>query len=181
MRFRIFLILWYITLVNVSLPQHVIISEEIQFTYQKHSECGIFKGITTQLIQHDKVIGSLKYIIVPLVKICILYDFYIKPECRQQGYGKLLGMHVLERITTLEKPSYMVAQPGPYEFSTTTNGLQQLTDEEKRQRLAILLKMYQAGGFKVTHNPYIINGLRALYALLKIDEDPTLFMIRNNK
>lgn len=155
--------------------------QNIDFAYHEQSELSFLKSRIISMVVDKQTIGSVKYIIIPLIRLCIIYDFFITELQRSKGYGRILGRHVLKRIITQETPSQIVIQPGPFELLSDESISQSLSAQDKQEHLAWLIKAYESENFEITKNRWLVYAAKILYRLLHINEDPRFLMIYNPK
>lgn len=136
---------------------------------------GLLKGFKISFVLDNNEMGFLSYLKLPLVRWYILYDFYIEPKIRSQGYGKhLLEMTLGEVLNT--GASKIFIQPGPFEL--VNNKFVALKANEHTMRMQRLIKLYGLYNFELVNSKYLSKILALVYSCFGIDEDPHFLMMR---
>ncbi len=144
---------------------------------------GYFKGKEVKLFLNEEPtgslgnkeqIGSLSYLKVPVLSWYMLYYFYINPDHRKKGWGKILFKHVLEKVKELGATKVML-QTGPYEYNEKGEAIVSPPGPERDARVEKLLKFYFSFNFKLLNRLYA-TLLAGVYFVFRVDEDPAIFM-----
>jgi GNAT superfamily N-acetyltransferase len=145
----------------------------LSLNYIETAQSNFFDVGKTILVDNNIRIGTLTYAKLPFLKWYILYDFYVRKDFRNKGYGTLLMETVLKKLL-LKGARKIFVQPGPFEL--TYDNLN-LDEQKKEERLNKLIKFYARNGFFVINNTVITKGLALLYKVFGIQEDPQFIMM----
>ncbi len=105
--------------------------------------------------------------------IGILHTLFIKPEYRNRGYATALLTHAYHTLKRRGTRTLFI-QPGAFERDK--NGHVELSPQERKKRLPLLVHLYKKVGFR--RAPRILcQCAGSLYLALGIDEDSRSLMI----
>ena len=125
----------------------------------------------------DTEIGFLSSIKIPCFNWYILYDFFVEPECRNNGYGRRLLAYAIAHAVKSGATRIFV-QPGPFERKDEE--YVSVVGTERTVRLEQLMKLYQSYGFTRATQGWgrcMIPLLWCLYRMAGINEDPRVLMV----
>jgi len=139
------------------------------------TSASILKGQQLILQKDDKEIGSLSYVCMPYIRWYVLYDFYIEPEQRHQGYGKKLLRAALDEIINAGA-RYIFIQPGPFE--NVDGDFVQIVGPARESRTQKLISLYKLFSFQEINSPSLCSILNGVYKIIGIDEDAHYLLMR---
>jgi ribosomal protein S18 acetylase RimI-like enzyme len=121
-----------------------------------------------KIINNNKEIGFISCLkLKPFA--AVLYDFFIMPQYRGNGYGRLLLEFAIARLNNQIIKTIFI-QPGP--FDIVKNQIVSIKDNQKIEKL---IKLYKSAGFKEV-NTIFSKIVLFFYKLLQIPEDPKFLM-----
>jgi|GEM_PF-6267123 GNAT superfamily N-acetyltransferase len=140
---------------------------------------GYLAGEKVTLSCQDKEVGHLRYLKLPLLQWYTLYYFHVNPENRNNGYGRYLFQHVMDKVNNLGATKVML-QTGPYEYDDKGEAEVIPAGRDRDERVKKLLRFYSSFGFKPL-NKFLATLLGGLYTVCQIHEDSSIFMTMNPK
>lgn len=121
-----------------------------------------------------KKAGFLSYLRIPVINWYMLFNFYIYPEYRHEGYGKILFNKVLTDMIAKGATKIFI-QPGPFEL--VDGNLVFPNKEEKEERIKKLVIFYEKYNFHLMSNRPLYKMMLLIYKIAGIEEDPRYLMI----
>ncbi len=128
-----------------------------------------FQNIKVRYQVHKKIRGSGCFQEI-LPGTYIIYNFYIQPEDRNQGYGQDLLKYMCDQAQK-RGASRIFVQPGPFELDRV------LLNQDKEELLEKLLVFYEKESFQRASG-FLKSVAGAFYSLIKINEDAHYLLVR---
>lgn len=123
------------------------------------------------LVIDEQKIGFVNYAqISSMVGWYALYELYVYPEYRNQGFAKQLLSHACETLFAHGAKKIFI-QPGPFEFDA------HVEEMEYAQRTQQLIKLYEEVGF-VPASAWLRMLIMPYYKIAGISENPQYLMVR---
>jgi GNAT superfamily N-acetyltransferase len=137
-------------------------------------DVSFLKGYRLDVETDSSLIATLSYVKLPLFPWFVLFDFFVYPEYRNKGIGKMLFGYALQEITA-KGAMRVYVQPGPCELIGRVLTL--CTGQERVERLKKLVSFYSAFNFRPATNTFIAHALCVMYRILGVHEDQDLLMV----